>query len=286
MCRLIGFASPRPTTLAEVVGPMQCSTFQHLSRLHADGWGTMWLGPERSSTGNLAPALMASARINVTKSANPGQSDDVLTAAMAEEPSRGRVVHLRMATDGMTVRYQNSHPFVVDGIGLAHNGSIVPTGILRDSLSPTILADVSGDTDSELYLAAIRQGVRAGLSLSEAAYETVNWLRGYFPRASLNALVMSPTEFVAVHASTESPIPRHDFAARGLNATDLPMDHIDAYYSMSYLRHPDGTVAFASTGIDRTGWTPLPDESVTTVDLRSFEMTTRELEPVAGRSVA
>jgi len=276
MCRLIGYASPTEVTLAELVGSLQCSTFQHMSRLHADGWGTMWLGEDNHEL----------LHVKVEKSAVPGQDDIDLTNAMTEAPSRGRVVHLRMATDGMVVRQENTHPFVTDDIGLAHNGSIVPTGILRDSLSAESLDGVDGDTDSELYLAAIRQGVRAGLSLSEATFETVNWLRALFPLASLNALVMSPTEFVAVHASSLSPAPKHEFAARGLIAADLPLDHINAYYSMSYLRRADGAVAFSSTGIDRSGWSPLPDESITTVDLSTFEMTTRMLDPLVGRSVA
>jgi glutamine amidotransferase len=269
MCRLIGFASPEPTTLADLVGALQCSTFQHMSRLHADGWGTMWLDSDD--------------RIESLKIATPGQDDSTLTSAMVEEHTRARVVHLRMATDGMAVRLENSHPFVTDGIGLAHNGSIVPTDLLRQHLTPETLAGVRGDTDSELYLAAIRQAVATGLSLADAVFETVGWLRTSYPKASLNALIMSDTEFVAVHASSFATPPLAEFEASGLSADELPLDHVDSYYTLSYLRHENGAVAFSSTGIDRSGWTPLPGESVTSVDLRSFELVTRVLQPSPER---
>ncbi|QNE46520.1 class II glutamine amidotransferase [Glaciihabitans sp. INWT7] len=269
MCRLIGFASPEPTTLADLIGELQCSTFQHMSRLHADGWGTMWIDAEN--------------RIESLKIATPGQDDDALTASMTDEQSRTRVLHLRMATDGMAVRLENSHPFVTDGIGLAHNGSIVPTELLREHLTPQILAGVRGETDSELYLAAVRQAVATGLSLADAVFETVRWLREAYPKASLNALIMSDSEFVAVHASSFATPPLAEFEASGLTADQLPLDHVDSYYTLSYLRRENGAVAFSSTGIDRAGWTPLPAESVTSVDLRSFDLVTRTLAPAAER---
>jgi glutamine amidotransferase len=266
MCRLIGFVSPTESTLADLIGDLQCSTFQHLSRLHSDGWGTMWLDSSRE--------------IESLKIATPGQDDILLTESMTEQATTARVTHLRMATDGMAVRLENSHPFVTDGIGLAHNGSIVPTAALRDSLSPEVLAGVIGETDSELYLAAIRQNVRAGMSLADAVYATVSWLRGVYPKASLNALILSPTEFVAVHASSFATAPFAEFEASGIAEAEFPLEHLDAYYQLSYLKHPNGAVAFSSTGIDRTGWTVLPGESVTAVDLSTFSMTTRELEPI------
>jgi glutamine amidotransferase len=268
MCRLIGFVSPTERTLSDLIGGLQCSTFQHLSRLHSDGWGTMWLDGER--------------RLESVKIATAGQDDILLTDAMTEQPTTGRVVHLRMATDGMAVRPENSHPFVTDGIGLAHNGSIVPTAALLESLDDEVLAGVLGDTDSELYLAAIRQNVRRGMNLADAVFSTVSWLRSVYPKASLNALILSPTEFVAVHASSFSVPPLAEFAASGLSDDELPLGHLDAYYQLSYLRAPDGAVAISSTGIDRSGWTPLPAESVTTVDLDSYELTTRELAPAVA----
>lgn len=278
MCRLIGFVSPTATTLAELVGGAQCSTFQHMSRLHADGWGTAWLDE--------------AGEVDSVTTAAPGQDDPELAQAMADEAVRARIVHLRMATDGMAVRAENSHPFVTDGIALAHNGSVVPTGLLRDNLTDDVLAGVRGDTDSELYLAAIRQGVRAGLSLSDAVFETVTWLRAAYPVASLNALILSPTQFIAVHASATAPPPHEDFAASGFSADELPLDHLNAYYQLSYLRAADGAVAFSSTGIDRAGWTALPAESITTVDLSSYELSTRTLvspaeqPPAAAAQVA
>jgi len=271
MCRLIGFVSPTPTTLSELVGGAQCAAFQDLSRLHADGWGASWLTPTGS--------------VDSHTSAYAGTNDERLATSLGDHASRAQVVHLRLATPGIPVRKENSHPFVADEISFAHNGSISPTGPLRQGLSPEALAGVTGDTDSELYLAAIRDGVREGLSLSDAVYNTVVWLRELYPLASLNALVMSDTEYVAVHASSRSITPRDEFVALG-RGTELPPGHGDDYYRLSYRRHLDGAVAFSSTGIDRDGWTELDNESVTTVDLRSFAISTRALSTAAQSRVA
>jgi hypothetical protein len=46
MCRLIGFASPVPTTLTEQIGKDEVARFGDMSALHADGWGPAWLQPE------------------------------------------------------------------------------------------------------------------------------------------------------------------------------------------------------------------------------------------------
>jgi glutamine amidotransferase len=271
MCRLIGFVSPAPTTLSELVGGAQCAAFQDLSRLHADGWGASWL----SASGDLESHTSAQA----------GADDARFSASLGDHASRAQVVHLRLATPGLPVRIENSHPFVADDISFAHNGSITPIGPLRHALSAEALADVTGDTDSELYLAAVRDGVRRGLSLSDAVYNTVAWLRELYPLASLNALVMSDTEYVAVHASSDSITPRDEFAALG-RGTDLPPGHGEDYYRLSYQRTVDGAVVFSSTGIDRDGWTELANESVTTVDLRSLVISTRALPAAALTQVA
>jgi glutamine amidotransferase len=271
MCRLLGFASPVPTTLAELVGGAQCAAFQALSRFHADGWGSSW--------------LTADGGVESHTSAHPGTDDELLTNSLGDHVSRGQVVHLRLATPGLPVRKENSHPFIADDISFAHNGSITPTGPLRDALSEASLAGVSGDTDSELYLAAIRDGVRQGLKLTDAVYNTVQWLREVYPLASLNALIMSDTEFVAVHASSKALTPLEEFAALG-RGEELPLGHGDDYYRLSYRRGADGAVVFSSTGIDRDGWIPLDEESITTVNLASFEITTRHLAREARSQVA
>jgi glutamine amidotransferase len=116
-------------------------------------------------------------------------------------------------------------------------------------------------------------------------YNTVQWLREVYPLASLNALIMSETEFVAVHASSKALTPLEEFAALG-RGEELPLGHGDDYYRLSYRRGADGAVVFSSTGIDRDGWIPLDEESITTVNLASFEITTRHLVNEARSQVA
>jgi len=76
-----------------------------------------------------------------------------------------------------------------------------------------------------------------------------------------------------VHASESALIPHDDFDRSGMSDDELPRDHRSEYYLMRYRYLDDGTVVFASSGLDIAGWTPLPAETVAIVDLRTLHMT-------------
>lgn len=264
MCRLLGYVSATPTTLEKLIGPEQCTLFRSMGRLHADGSGSAWLN---ETTGS----------IDRVRDAMPAQETESMADVLSVTPSRARIVHLRMATNGLPVNILNSHPFLAGDLAFAHNGAIKPVKRLRSLLAPAMLEEIRGQTDSELYFALIRQGVAEGRSLFEATCDTVETLRATFPGVSLNALLLAPDQLIAVHSSEASRIPHREFEASGIHSDDLPLDHLDAYYQMSYLRGPDGSTVFSSSGIDTTGWTPLPPATVASVDLRTRQLTTRSL---------
>jgi glutamine amidotransferase len=274
MCRLLGYAAPTPTTLADLIGERQCVSFRDMSRLHADGWGSAWLDDTAGAT--------VIERVRDTISAG---HTSPMVVAMEDEKARARIVHLRMATAGIPVTIENTHPFVTDGVAFAHNGGVVPVSDLRALVEPDILASVEGATDSELYFALIRQYVSHGMTLFDAACETAVVLRARFPKASLNALVLSADELIAIHSSENARIPLTEFQASGLSDAELPLDHLNNYYRMSYLRTADGSTAFTSAGIDSSGWTPLPPATVASVSLRTFEFKTRSVLDASVRSM-
>ncbi len=162
-----------------------------MTQLHKDGWGSAWV-----TGGSTSPTFVSNETSPLT-----GAGDDRLTAALSERRARAQIVHLRMATDGMACAPENTHPFLVDGLAFAHNGSLTPTSIIEAHIAPDILAGLRGDTDSdsdsdsdsERYLAVIRSKLAEGHKLFDAVCLTVSELRPLFPNTSMNALILSDT---------------------------------------------------------------------------------------------
>lgn len=267
MCRLLAYAAPRVAAVEELIGTDQCDTYRLMARLHDDGWGTAWL-----EDGAQGPTVRRK------RTVRPGYDDERLVAMMDRPLSRARIFHLRLATDYMAVMKRNSHPFRADGMAFAHNGSIAPTPVLRAMVGPAALAAVRGTTDSELYFALIREGVAAGLAPSLAVACAVRRIRTAYPHASLNSVTLSPDALVIVNSSSAAPIPTWHFDA--VPAEHLPSHHDDRYFSMRYRRLADGAFVVASAGLDVAGWTELPQDSITTVDLPTLELSTVALELV------
>ncbi|GAB3403514.1 class II glutamine amidotransferase [Schumannella luteola] len=301
MCRLLAYAAPRPVTAQEVLGRDQSAVFQDMALLHRDGWGTVWLDaggvhehrdPQPHDAGDDAAAAdddaddsrTASAPVRLRRQASDrsGLGDAELTAALADDPATARLLHLRLATDGMVCSPQNTHPFVIDGLAFAHNGSLTPVERFEDLVAPELRGDIEGETDSERFFAAIRTRLLAGDGLREAVVATVAELRSRFPRASLNAILLTPTHLVAVHASESSGIPRVELAATGVPEADLPFESLSAYYLMRYRRDADGTTVFASSGLDVADWEPVPPESVAVVDLATLDLDVVPLSAAVG----
>ena len=269
MCRLLGFAARGSRTVGDVLGREHSAVFQSLARLHRDGWGTAWNAPAGPGAERHHPR-----GVEALTSARSGWRDAALDRVLQAEQATSRLVHLRLATDGMAQTGVNTHPFNADGLAFAHHGSITPLGALEDLVSAERLLEVRGTTDSERYLAAIRTAMDAGLDPLDAVVHVVERIRAAYPRRSLNALLLTPDALIAVHANAGAPAPADVFRERGVGGADLPRHHDEAYYLMRIRRLEDGTVVLASTGMDVTGWQPLPEESVTRVDLLALDVET------------
>lgn len=252
MCRLLGYAAASPTTLRALVGDSALAQFTSLARVHADGWGTAWVGPGGQG-------------LESVTSTSSAITDPAFAATAEDAQATARTVHLRWATVGYPVNRANTHPFRADDLAFAHNGRIAPTDALDALLTSQSRAGLRGTTDSERYFALLRQELGgAGGDPAEAARRAVRTLRVSYPTNSLNALLLTPTTLVVIHVSSAGGVPTRDFSTVPGGA---PLDHENSYFLMRWRRAGDGSVLFASSGMDATGWTPLPPESITAVDL-------------------
>ena len=134
---------------------------------------------------------------------------------------------------------QNSHPFVADGLAMAHNGSIKPIGPLEELLEADIAASLRGTTDSERYFGVIRQhrphrtGSRRGGPACRGA------TRRTHPDASLNALMLGEDQLIVVHAHARSRLLDEDIEE--ITAAELPAEHLEDYFALRLARPDDDT---------------------------------------------
>ncbi|QUY63483.1 class II glutamine amidotransferase [Gulosibacter molinativorax] len=269
MCRLLAYAAPRETTVSEVIGAENAGAFQRMTTVHNDGWGTAWLA---AGPGEPEPEV-ESLRVST-----PGQHDPLLESALTEDASTSRLVHLRLATDTHKRTKVNTHPFLKEEFAFAHNGSIIPVEIFEELLRPESYGDVEGTTDSELYFAFIRQEIRdLGGTVADGVVSAVQKLRAAFPVASLNAVVLTNEELIVVHANSTAYVNDATFRSYGVDPEALPIDHREYYYKLAMYQAADGTTVFSSTGIDLAGWSRVPDDTITRVDLDTLELSQRKI---------
>jgi predicted glutamine amidotransferase len=266
MCRLLGVVSTTPISVAEAVGDDVLKDFVALTKVHGDGWGVATV----DHSGDHPQAQV---------SAGSALDDPAFVVATHDVRSAATVVHLRWATNGLAVQPQNSHPFVADGLAMAHNGSIKPMGPLDTLLDADIAASLHGTTDSERYFALIRQYRRTTTTLAESVRLAVARLRKLHPDASLNALVLGEDQLIVVHAHARSRLLDEDIEE--ITAADLPAEHLEDYFALRVARPEDGTLVIASTGFGDLAWEPLPPECVVAVSMRDVSMTMHPL--VAAR---
>lgn len=252
MCRLFAYVSPASSTIDHELGEDGIESFLALARLHGDGWG--WAGIGRPGE---AP--------EVRKSPQSAAVDPDFRSAV-DSAGHAAMIHLRWATSGLPVEMRNAHPFRHGKTSFEHNGSLKPIGRLREMLTPDVVAELTGDTDSEMYFALIRAQQKAGATLPDATLHVARRLRDAFPFASLNAILLDSEQMVVVHASAHSALADDDVAEIA-QLGGLPDEHNEDYFALRWKHGADGTVLISSTGVAGDGWESLPAESVTTVRL-------------------
>jgi predicted glutamine amidotransferase len=247
MCRLLGWASSRPTSLLDLLGEDELDEFTELSCMHADGWG-----------------LARSTRrgVEVRKAADAARS----SAEFAQRARYGSadlgMAHLRWATLGLDVRTENTHPFTDGRVAFAHNGSIKPPESLDPLLTRRARRKRTGETDSERFFLAVLSRMQEGAAPGDALAGTVAEIAATRSFTSLNCLLATRDALYAVsRVNTEA---------------SLEFDVGPDYYDLRY-RVTDDAVVVASSGWGRD-WEELANGDLLVVRRGSLDVSVTPIE--------
>lgn len=267
MCRLLGYCSRGSRSVAGLLTVEWLRAFTALSAYHSDGWGMAWYDGD-------GPHIHKSA---LRAEVEPGY-------AQRAERALGDLglVHLRWATPGLGVGYDNSHPFRFGPYAFAHNGAIHPQDRLGDMLPADWERRVDGTTDSERYLLHImwRLEERRGDMIAAIADTVASIAERYAPN-SLNAVLLAPAKMYVISWHDPARIPAAELRSRGLARTP---EEVAGYFHLGCLATPDAVVV-ASSGWPQPGWSMLPNNIVLAVDRITLATSTFSLE-TASRSAA
>ena len=240
MCRLLGWASRTPTTLADLLGPANLTDFTELSAKHADGWGVA----RATDTG-----------VKVHKRPDAARTSRSFRSWAGGHASDLGMAHLRWATVG-SVGIENTHPFTDGRAAFAHNGSVFGPAALDGLITPRVARQRRGTTDSERYFLAVAGRIADGGSARDSLLATVDEIAAATTFTSLNCLLMTPDELLAVC--------RYDPAG--------PLEDEDPeYYTLRYRVGPDAVVV-SSSGWG-SGWRELGNGDLLAIRRGSLETT-------------
>jgi glutamine amidotransferase len=163
MCRLLGIASSEPTDFKIVLREAPRS-LAALSREHRDGWG-------------IAVYDGHGAGWQIEKGVACASEDERFHRLAVGSQGEVLVSHVRQKTVGET-SLANTHPFARGPWVFAHNGTVKDVAWLRGQTSHVRLAEVRGETDSEVLFAWLLTWLdRAGVVDAPASPETDRALR-------------------------------------------------------------------------------------------------------------
>jgi predicted glutamine amidotransferase len=258
VCRLLGYVARQPVSVVDVLGEEDFEVFTSLTAVHGDGWGMAWQDPQDRS-------------LRTTTSATSAVLDPTYEQLTRAPLGRAGMVHLRWATPGLEVNPENTHPFTEDAYAFAHNGHISPIDRLDRLLGPAARAALRGSTDSERYFRFVLQCIAERGDDEEGLRQALGVLTTEFPEASLNALLLTPTQMFGVHFNSRASVPIEGLRGLFESEDELPHRHTDEYFAMDFRLTPDA-VHVISSGIDAQGWTPVPENTAASVDLTTLEL--------------
>ena len=183
MCRLLGLTAGREPVSASFWLLDAPDSLEVQSRRNVDGSGIGFFDPSGT------PVL--------DKQPEAAFRDEEFIREAKQARSATFVAHVRWATaGGRTV--QNTHPFVMRGRIMAHNGGFGEARRLEEQLG-RYGELVLGDTDSERYFALITQQIDAhGGDVGAGVAAAARWIGARLPVSSLNTVVATPGELWAL----------------------------------------------------------------------------------------
>ena len=239
MCRLLGWATRTPVTLHGLLGEEDLLDFTELSVRHGDGWGV---------------ARATEDGVKVHKRPDAARDSRSFALWARTHATDLGMAHLRWATMGLGVAIENTHPFTDGRVAFAHNGSVLSPASLDLLADPQVARLRRGTTDSERYFLALLTRMADGAPPREALRDTADEIARTSPFTSLNCLLMTPDELIALC--------RYDPAG--------PLEDTDPeYYRLRY-RVSDEAVVVSSSGWGR-GWRELANGDLLTVRRATLE---------------
>lgn len=248
MCRLFGLTAGHDRVRATFWLLDAPDSVAAQSRRNPDGAGIGFFGP--------GPV--------VHREPEAAYRDPDFTHEARQAESSTFVAHVRYATAGART-VPNTHPFVMEGRIMAHNGGFGDLAQLDSELG-SYASLVRGDTDSERYFALItKQADAHGGDVGAGIAAAASWIAARLPVSALNTVVAAPGELWALrypdqHALhiLERPAGPGSSAGRGM--------HVRSATSSIHVPELSGTasVVIASEQLDgESGWRMLaPGELV------------------------
>ena len=175
MCRLLGYATAGfNLSLNAVLGQDNVEDFRELSEIHNDGWGVAQLSdPAEAPHVRDGGAPTPETGTRIYKSTIAARHDSTFEA-LADEPSRGAIWHLRLASSNLPLIMENQHPFYANGLSFIHNGDISDANgrnIVTNRSYPvnhSVFLSTGGRSDSAIFFSVILEYIAFGFALDEA----------------------------------------------------------------------------------------------------------------------
>lgn len=157
MCRLLGIVASERTHFQFTLHTAPRS-LASLSGEHPHGWGIGIYDAPAGWTVHKRPVRASEC--------------DAFYAASSNAYGELLLAHVRARTVGQS-SLPNTHPFRRERWLFAHNGTLTDTGFIRANTSPARLAQIEGETDSELLFSYLLTRLdEAGLSGAAVSEET------------------------------------------------------------------------------------------------------------------
>jgi predicted glutamine amidotransferase len=174
---MVGWVSPTPVTLRDVLGDAAVERLLELSAIHCHGWGAAWHDGDG---------------LTIRRSTVQASRDsDFATLADGLSTTAG-IVHLRFGTPGYGRTTADLHPFTADGWALAHNGAVAPPTDVDALLSRSGRVP-HGSTDSERWFLALLDEIEAGYGVADAVVRVVDHATSAGLHASSwNSMLLGP----------------------------------------------------------------------------------------------
>ena len=252
MCRLFGLTAGTTRVHATFWLLDAPDSLEAQSRRNVDGSGIGFFDPFGAA--------------ELDKQPEPAFADQEFVREARQAEAATFVAHVRLAsTGGRTV--QNTHPYDMHGLIMAHNGGFGELAQLDAQLG-SYASLVLGDTDSERYFALITQQADAhGGDVGAGIAAAARWIAARLPVSSLNTIVIAPGELWALRYPDQHALHIIERpAGPGQDPAGRPGLHVRSATSSIHVPelHSAPSVVVASEELDgESGWRVLaPGELV------------------------